>query len=152
MVGTITGSAPRALRVRVAPAARAILLVLGAALALVIVQAPWTKIICSRRDQAVLDLRTIRDALSLHHSGGRLLPDSATGLQALVESKNLERLPIDPWNHPYGYARNGGLVQVASYGADGVPGGQGEDADLIETFSASEVTHFWDDLFRRGAN
>jgi len=44
----------------------------------------------------------------------------------------VRRLPEDPWGTPYQYRMPGehGRVDVYSLGADGVPGGEGQDADL----------------------
>ena len=43
-------------------------------------------------------------------------------------------MPLDPWGRPYIYrlAQNGGgfEYELLSYGRDGVPGGEGEDADV----------------------
>ncbi|MEE2713464.1 MAG: type II secretion system protein GspG, partial [Planctomycetota bacterium] len=37
----------------------------------------------------------------------------------------------DPWGNPYIYRKSGASTfEVISYGADGAPGGQGEDADI----------------------
>jgi general secretion pathway protein G len=44
----------------------------------------------------------------------------------------VEKLPLDPWGKPYQYLNPGlhGEIDVFSYGADGVPGGEGFDADV----------------------
>ena len=44
----------------------------------------------------------------------------------------LEKLPNDPWGHPYQYLNPGlhGEVDILSLGADGAPGGDGADADI----------------------
>lgn len=40
-------------------------------------------------------------------------------------------LPNDPWGKPYKYApAAGGNVEILSLGADGAPGGDGENADI----------------------
>jgi general secretion pathway protein G len=41
-------------------------------------------------------------------------------------------VPLDPWNHPYAYKAPGehGDYDILSYGRDGKPGGEGEDADI----------------------
>jgi general secretion pathway protein G len=41
-------------------------------------------------------------------------------------------LPNDPWGHPYVYLSPGrnGEIEVFSLGADGQPGGEGNDADI----------------------
>ena len=44
----------------------------------------------------------------------------------------LDRLPKDPWGQPYQYLNPGlrGEIDVYSFGADGQPGGTGNDADI----------------------
>ena len=44
----------------------------------------------------------------------------------------LKRLPDDPWGKPYQYANPGthGAIDIYSLGADGAPGGTGENADI----------------------
>ena len=41
-------------------------------------------------------------------------------------------VPTDPWGNPYRYANPGpsGGLEIASYGADNAPGGEGENADV----------------------
>ena len=42
-------------------------------------------------------------------------------------------LPNDPWGHPFQYqipGRNGAAFEIFSLGADGKPGGEGNDADI----------------------
>ena len=71
--------------------------------------------------------------------------DIATLVQALVAKPSLnpvpqnwkaggylDRLPKDPWGHPYLYLSPGrnGEIDVVSLGADGQPGGEGNDADI----------------------
>ena len=52
------------------------------------------------------------------------------GLKALVDTNNLEKLPTDPWDHEFVYLNEGGKPVIISYGRDGTPGGEGEDADI----------------------
>ena len=44
-------------------------------------------------------------------------------------------VPTDPWGHPYRYASPGpnGGIEILSLGADGAPGGEGENADVRNT-------------------
>ena len=70
-------------------------------------------------------------------------PESSEGLQALREQPSgLEQwagpylpkpVPLDPWNHAYEYASPGehGDYDLSSNGADGMPGGDGENADVV---------------------
>ena len=68
-------------------------------------------------------------------------PTTEEGLDALVKrpaSANLwsgpyiKEVPKDPWNNPYKYANPGagGGVETLSLGADGIAGGDGENADI----------------------
>jgi len=44
-----------------------------------------------------------------------------------------KEMPIDPWEHPYIYkcpGDEGRDYDIMSYGADGLPGGDGENADI----------------------
>ena len=52
------------------------------------------------------------------------------GLQTLVDSKTLEKMPLDPWGHTFAYVVESGQPIVTSYGRDGIPGGEGLDADI----------------------
>jgi general secretion pathway protein G len=44
-------------------------------------------------------------------------------------------VPLDPWRHPYVYKAPGEVnprgYDLLSYGADGQPGGEGENADIL---------------------
>jgi general secretion pathway protein G len=70
-------------------------------------------------------------------------PTSEEGLQALVTQPMSEAkwsgpylkkgVPADPWGRPYVYqlpGTHGGDFDLFSYGRDGRPGGNGEDADV----------------------
>ncbi len=57
-------------------------------------------------------------------------PTEQEGFTPLLEAHVMESIPLDPWGHPYVYQFNNQHTGVVSYGADGVPGGQGEDADI----------------------
>ena len=69
-------------------------------------------------------------------------PTTDEGLQALrTKPGGVERwdgpylkkdLPVDPWNKPYFYKSPGdhGPYDIISYGADGVPGGDGDNRDI----------------------
>lgn len=44
-----------------------------------------------------------------------------------------KEIPLDPWGHPYEYRCPGehGDYDIISYGADGRPGGEGNDTDIV---------------------
>ena len=72
-------------------------------------------------------------------------PTTEEGLNALVAKPRSVNgwtgpylkggVPSDPWGHPYRYANPGanGGIEIISLGADGTPGGDGENADVRNT-------------------
>lgn len=81
-------------------------------------------------DTAKMDIANINSALKLYYAKKGQFPETGAGLKALVDSNNLERMPVDPWGHEYVYLNEGGKPVVISYGKDGAPGGAELDADL----------------------
>ena len=70
-------------------------------------------------------------------------PSTSVGLDALVRNPNVPNwtgpylkkpaVPSDPWGKPYQYKccpGDHGEYDIISYGFDGVPGGEGENADV----------------------
>ena len=74
-------------------------------------------------------------------------PTEEQGLEALVEAPRdladaslyprggfIQKLPLDPWGRPYQYVfpaeRSRTAYDVFSFGADGKPGGEAENADI----------------------
>ena len=99
----------------------------------------------ARQAKAAQDIRAIESALDLYKLDNFRYPSTDQGLEALVERptsgpepKNykeggyLRQLPRDPWGNPYQYLNPGehGEIDVYSFGADGSPGGQDENADI----------------------
>ncbi|MCX7163659.1 MAG: type II secretion system major pseudopilin GspG [Betaproteobacteria bacterium] len=104
----------------------------------------------SRPDEARLvaakhDIQTVLQALKMYRLDNGRYPTTEQGLQALVkkpttepvpknwkEEAYLEKPPRDPWGTPYQYLQPGahGEIDVFSLGADGIPGGEGVDADI----------------------
>ena len=91
------------------------------------------------------DIATVMQALKLYKLDNQRYPTSEQGLQALIakpatgpEAKGwksdgyIDKLPKDPWGNPYQYLSPGikGELDVFSLGADGQPGGAGNDADI----------------------
>jgi general secretion pathway protein G len=89
------------------------------------------------------DIASIMNALKMYKLDNGRYPTSEQGLDALVNkptsgpvSNNwkpeLDKLKPDPWGKPYLYANPGthGEIDVFSYGADGQPGGESDDADI----------------------
>lgn len=84
----------------------------------------------AKQDTARLDIANIHNALKLYYTKKGKYPDTGTGLKALVDTQNLEKVPQDPWGHEYIYMNEGGKPVIMSYGADGTQGGEGPDADI----------------------
>ncbi|MDC0714847.1 type II secretion system protein GspG [Stigmatella sp. ncwal1] len=57
-------------------------------------------------------------------------PTEQEGFTPLVQAKVMDSPPLDPWGHPYVYRMNEARAGIISYGSDGVPGGQGDAADI----------------------
>ena len=94
---------------------------------------------------ARVDIATIMQSLKLYKLDNTRYPTTEQGLQALLtkptggpaangwkEGGYLEKMPKDPWGFQYQYLSPGvkGEVDVFSLGADGQPGGAGDDADI----------------------
>ena len=110
--------------------------------------------IISRPDEARVmaakqDIASLMQALKLYRLDNQRYPGSEQGLQALVTlpvtspvphnwklGGYVERLPLDPWGHPYHYLNPGvrSEIDVFSLGADGAAGGEGNDADIGSWF------------------
>ena len=121
-----------------------VIVILGVLAALVIPK------VMSRPDEARVmaarqDIATLSQALKLYRLDNKRYPTAEQGLAALVAKPELppvpegwkaggyvERLPADPWGKPYQYLNPGvrGEIDVFSYGSDGMPGGDGTDADI----------------------
>lgn len=80
--------------------------------------------------KARIDCHALSDALELYAAKTGKYPDSATGLQALVQAKILKTVQTDPWGGAYRVQMSEGAPVVVSYGADGQPGGDDLNADL----------------------
>ena len=91
------------------------------------------------------DIATLMQGLKLYKLDNQRYPTTEQGLQSLItrpangpiptnwkSGGYLERLPKDPWGNAYQYLSPGvrGEVDIFSYGADGQPGGTGNDADI----------------------
>ena len=101
----------------------------------------------ARQMKAKIQIESIETALKLYKLDNGSYPGTEQGLQALVEQPTsgniptkwreggyLERgkLPKDPWGNDFVYLSPGvhGEHDIISYGADGVPGGEGKNMDI----------------------
>lgn len=87
----------------------------------------------SAATKAKADIATLEQGLEMYRLNNLRYPSGQEGLQALVAGGFVKRLPDDPWGNPYRYAvpgANGQAFDIISYGADGRPGGENENADI----------------------
>ncbi|MEP1520425.1 type II secretion system major pseudopilin GspG [Ascidiaceihabitans sp.] len=123
-----------------------VVVVILSILALVIVPRVIDRPDQARAARAQSDIAAIASAVKLYKLDNLTFPSTEQGLQALVTqpatdpapanwatSGYMDRLPVDPWGQPYQYLTPGVFSKdfdVFSYGADGVEGGSGADADI----------------------
>ncbi|RMD83323.1 MAG: type II secretion system protein GspG [Candidatus Dadabacteria bacterium] len=96
----------------------------------------------ARVKTARVQIKTLETALDAFALDNGRYPTTEEGLQALVErppnAKNWDgpylkkSVPLDPWGNPYHYEgpSEGRSYRLLSYGADGVPGGTDDAADI----------------------
>jgi general secretion pathway protein G len=97
----------------------------------------------SRTKTAKVQIESLSTSLELYKLDTGRYPDEREGLAALVarpaDAQNWngpylkkDRVPPDPWGHPYHYRYPGqrGAFDIFSLGADDREGGDGEDQDV----------------------
>ncbi len=101
----------------------------------------------ARRTKVAIQIQSLEQALMLYKLDNGQYPSAEQGLRALVEPPSVGRLakkwrdggylekgkvPMDPWDNDFVYISPGlhGDFDLISYGPDGEPGGEGDDADV----------------------
>ncbi|PNU19837.1 type II secretion system protein GspG [Geothermobacter hydrogeniphilus] len=99
----------------------------------------------ARRTKAAVQIKSLEESVSMFKLDNGFYPSTEQGLQALVEKPQtgriparwreggyIKKLPVDPWSNPYVYLSPGihGDFDIISYGPDGEPGGEGDNADI----------------------
>ena len=97
----------------------------------------------AKKIKAQADISAIKTALDRYYLDSSSYPSSDQGLAALVSAPQngkipadyptggyIEKIPSDPWGNPYVYQSDGDTYLLKSYGADGVEGGTGKNADI----------------------
>lgn len=122
-----------------------VVVVILSILALVIVPRVIDRPDQARAARAQSDIAAISSAIQLYRLDNFRYPTTEQGLAALTAMPTLQpvpanwaqggymdRLPQDPWGQTYQYLAPGvhGEFDIFTYGADGVPGGSGADADI----------------------
>ncbi len=97
--------------------------------------------------EARVQIKNFETALKLFKMDTGFYPSTEQGLEALIAKPTIGRIPNnyreggylekkkvtpDSWGNPYVYISPGaqGDYDIISYGADGLPGGEGKDADI----------------------
>lgn len=99
----------------------------------------------ARIARAQADIQNLKKALSMYKLDNFHYPSTAQGIEALVnrpsgqpQAKNwkpggyIENMIKDPWGNPYQFLNPGNRseIDIYSFGADGQPGGEGENQDI----------------------
>jgi general secretion pathway protein G len=99
----------------------------------------------ARITKAEAQIRSFESALAMFKLHNGFFPSTEQRLDALVtkpttgripqsykEGGYISKIPMDPWGNPYVYLCPGthGDYDLLSYGADGEPGGEGNNADI----------------------
>lgn len=99
----------------------------------------------ARVQKVYADFKAIETSLKVYRLDNYVYPTTEQGLEALVvattlapEPRNFKKggylpeLPQDPWGRPYLYLSPGehGEVDIYSLGADGLAGGEDQNADV----------------------
>lgn len=102
----------------------------------------------ARVEKAKADIATLEQALEQYRLDNLTYPAGTDGLNALMtppaglaqperyrQGGYIKKLPNDPWGKPYLYSAPGkkGAFDIYSLGADGTPGGEGENADIYSS-------------------
>jgi general secretion pathway protein G len=101
----------------------------------------------ARRTKAALQIEGLEMGLKLYKLDNGVYPSTEQGLQALVAAPSTgnlppkwreggyldaRKVPADPWGNDFVYLSPGlnGDFDLSSYGPDGEPGGDSENADI----------------------
>lgn len=87
----------------------------------------------ARVTAAMVAINNLEAALVEYHADNGVFPTQEQGLDAL--RPYLKKFdPLDPWKHPYIYkypGEHGDEPDIICYGADGQPGGEGVNGDIV---------------------
>jgi len=94
----------------------------------------WNTFIRSQKGIARQQIHNLKGAVEMYSLNKHELPDD---LEMLTEPDPetgkswLPKVPLDPWGNEYVYqVDSDGTYEILSYGKDGQPGGEGENADI----------------------
>jgi general secretion pathway protein G len=105
-------------------------IVLATALAFGVARLTEDDSLSPKQSQARAKIRQLETLFKSHHRIMGRFPTEQEGFSVLINARLIDGVPVDPWGRPYVYRYNEKYTGVVSYGEDGVPGGQGENADI----------------------
>ena len=118
-----------------------VILIIGL-LATIVVQNLRSATDKAKRVKAQADISQLKSALDRYYLDAGSYPTTEQGLAALIAAPStgndpadwsgpyIEKIPPDPWGHQYIYQSDGNQYLLKSFGADGVEGGEGKNADI----------------------
>lgn len=120
-----------------------VVILILAILAAMIVPRYFTRVDEAKRSRALSDIQNVSKLLQVFRTDTGRYPTTEEGLEALRTQPadvtdwrgpyTVNPIPNDPWGSPYNYEFLGDdTFALYSFGADGVEGGEGNDADIIE--------------------
>lgn len=118
-----------------------VVMVILAMLAAIVGPKLFTKVGKGKQSAAKTQIELLGQALDSYRLDTGHYPTTSEGLNALSANTGAQgwdgpylkkALPNDPWGKPYQYQSPGthGDYDLFSYGADGAPGGEGENRDV----------------------
>jgi general secretion pathway protein G len=95
-------------------------------------------LVVSKQNAAAAEIAKIAQALDTFYAATDRYPTNEEGLAVLTQKSAaftdgiLNKMPLDPWKHPYQYICPGrkSAYEVICLGADGREGGEGADRDI----------------------
>jgi general secretion pathway protein G len=118
-----------------------VILIIGL-LATIVVQNLRSATDKAKRVKAQADISQLKSGLDRYYLDAGDYPTSDQGLNALIGAPSsgniphdwqgpyIEKVPPDPWGNAYFYQSDGNTYTLKSFGADGVEGGEGKNADI----------------------
>lgn len=102
----------------------------------------FSKVASTQRKTAAAQMEMFSTALDTYRLDVGTYPDSLDELRSSEKSRwdgpyLPKSVPLDPWDNPYSYKKpgeNGEPYYLASLGADGKPGGEDDNADIVHKF------------------
>lgn len=97
------------------------------------------------------DIQAIMSLLRAYNTKNNAYPSTAEGLGSLTTFAAAQNPPVtvpatDPWGNPYYYRSPGQYndYELASWGADGVPGGDSDNADITSWADSSLIAEWYE--------